>query len=127
MHRHTTKWISLTVALLVVAMGISQSHAQTVNWKLFSGGIKMALESDNQGVKESAICLILKYGKKLDLQDSLDDLVKFYRNQQAEQTQKLALLAIYKLDQQMAFKLLAERLESDQQDALKIISIMHPK
>ncbi len=122
MHRGATKWSSLLVVLIVVTMGISQTFSQTVNWKDFSIGIKMALKSQNQGLQESAVCMIVKYGTKLDLGESLEDLVKFYRNQQAEQIRKLTLLAIYRLDEQKAFDLLAEQLESDQRDAIEFIT-----
>jgi hypothetical protein len=127
MHRQTTKWIGLTAVLLVAAMGISQSHAQTKNWKLFSEGIKMALQSTNPGLRESAMLLIVKHGTKLDLKDSVEDLVKFYRSQQAERTRKLALLAIYQLDQEKALELLAENLKADQKKTMEIISTMYAR
>jgi hypothetical protein len=127
MYRQTTIWVGLSAVLIVAAMGISQSHAQTENWKLFSAGIKMALHSSNPGVTESAVRFIVKYGNKLDVEDSLDDLVKFYRSQQAEQTRKLALLAIYRLDQKKAFELLGEQLESEHKEILQRISILYAR
>jgi len=122
MHRGATKWSSLLVVLIVVTMGVSQTFSQTVNWKDFSIGIKMALKSQNQGLQESAVCMIVKYGTKLDLDESIEDLVKFYRNQQAEQIRKLTLLAIYQLDEQKAFDLLAEQFEADQREAIEFIT-----
>ena len=76
MYRRTTAMSGLTALLLIVVVWISPLDAHEKNWQQLSTGIKMALQSDNQGLKESAIYLIIRHGTKIDLDDSLEDLVR---------------------------------------------------
>ena len=112
MNRVSTRLSIILAVLLVFATGFTQAQTYQVDWKLFSSGIKMALKGNNPGVQQSAICLLIKYGDKLDIGDGISDLVAYYHRQQDQTSKKMALLAIYRINQEKAVYLLGEQLDN---------------
>ena len=127
MHHVTTKIGVFIIVLFVVTTGVSSSQTmQTEKWDMLSSGIKMALKGTNPGVKQSAILLVIKHGKKLDMEDAITDLIRYYRSRQDEFSQKLALLAIFQVDSEVASELMYEQLVQQtttaKQEILKLYS-----
>ncbi len=127
MHRVTTKIGVFIVVLLIVTTGVSSSQTtQTEKWDKFSSGIKMALKGTNPGVKQSAILLVIKHGNKLHIDEAIPDLIRYYHSRQDEFSQKLALLAIFQVDSNVASELMYDQLVQQtttaKQEILKMYS-----
>ena len=128
MHRVSTKLSVVFVVLLVVATGVSSSQrVQSENWELFSAGIKMALKGVNPGVQQSAILLIIKHGDKLEIDDAVPDLIRYYRNAQNEFSRKLAILAIFQVDKESAHQLLSEQLDKQTSELKREMSQLYAR
>ena len=114
MHSVSIRLGSLMIAVLIVAAA-SNVLAKDADWKKLSDGIRMALISDNEGVQQSALRMVIKYGKNLDIEDSVQEMIRIYRNQSDEQLRRLVLLAIYQIDEKQALQLLSEQLDRETQ------------
>ena len=112
MHSGSIRLGSLLIAVLIVA-GASNVFAMDADWKKFSNGIRMALTSDNAGVQQSALRMVVKHGKYLDIENSVPDMIQIYRTQKDDQMRKLALLAIYQIDENKALELMSEQLDQE--------------
>ena len=111
MHSISIRLSYILLTVLIATAGASNDFNRNADWKKFSAGIRMAINSPNFGVQQAALRMIVKYGNNLDVNASLPDMVRFYRDQDDEQIRRLALLAIYRIDKEHAFKLVAEQLE----------------
>lgn len=114
MHSVSIRLGSLMIAVLIVAAA-SNVLAKDADWKKLSDGIRMALISDNEGVQQSALRMVIKYGKNLDIEDSVQEMIRIYRSQSDEQLRRLVLLAIYQIDEKQALQLLSEQLDRETQ------------
>ena len=114
----------LTVLLLVAAM---PAHATTDDlvppgpeageeaWAAFSANLVVALKSDNEGLRVSALHRVAEYGEKLDVCDARFEMVSLFRDSKDERVRMLALAALSKAkDAWIAdFFYRSARLESD--------------
>ena len=85
------------------------------------------MKGENPGVQQSAILLVIKHGEKLDIKDAVPDMIRCYRNAQDDLSKKLALLAIFQVDQDSAFELLFEQLNAETVDAKKEITKLYSR
>jgi hypothetical protein len=89
------KRITTIVAVFVFALSlISAVDSQAANNDSFNKNLVKALKSDNQGLQVSALQLVVKYGKDIDIKDATLDVVRIYRRSNNEQFRQLALAAI---------------------------------
>lgn len=89
------KHITTIVAVFVFVLTLfSVADTQAADNEDFSKNLVRALKSDNQGLQVSALQLVIKYGKEVNVKDATLDIVRIYRRSNNEQFRKLALAAI---------------------------------
>ncbi len=60
------------------------------DWAAFSQNLVVGLATDNDGLRASALQMIVRYGDKLDVQDATFDVVRIYRSHKDERMRRLA-------------------------------------
>lgn len=93
---------------------------QTVNKVLFAKGLKIALTSDNLGVRQSALQQYVMYGQDLKVdQAAVFEIVKIYRNSQNESMRILALSALSSINNPWANDFLERSVKSEKSTWVK--------
>ena len=97
------------IALLLVGFGIVQ--AEEVDWQAFSKNLVVAIQSSNEGLRESALRQVIRYEGKLDVNAAIFDIVGIYRNHNDLHVRQLALVALYKTQNPWAMDFLRRHLQ----------------
>lgn len=112
MRQHSLKIASSLIVLFLLTF-LTQPVKADTNWKHFSLNLEKALKSDNIGLQQSAMFLVIKYGNKVDVRNALTDVMKLYKNNKDEQVRELALLTIFQMDRKKALELLNKKPNQD--------------
>lgn len=71
-------------------------------WAAFSTNLVHALASDNEGLKASALQMIVRYGDHLDVRAAEFDVVRLFRSHRDERVRRLAAVACTRLKSRWA-------------------------
>ncbi|MFQ5569050.1 MAG: hypothetical protein ACE5G0_05210 [Rhodothermales bacterium] len=87
--------------------------ADAAQWEAFSGNLVHALQSDHEGLKLSALQLVIQYGEKVDVDGAVFDVVRLYRDHKNEGVRRMAVVAMGKMQNEWAMDFLkrSERFE----------------
>ncbi len=112
MRQHTFK-IALTLAVFFVLTFSLQPAQADTNWNDFSANLEKALKTDNLGLQQSAMRLVIKYGDKVNVNNAMSNVLELYLFNQDKEVRELALLTIYRMDSKKAIQLLDIRSGED--------------
>jgi len=90
-----------------------------VNWDKFSDGLVMALQSDNIGVKLSAMQMVIKYGDKVDVVKARYDVMDTFLYSKNRKERQLALIALYKINNVLDMGLLERQYQFEEDPVIK--------
>jgi hypothetical protein len=105
------KLISFTV-VVAVAMMLSNAYASD-EWDSFSDNLVQALQSDNDGLKASAMQMIIKHGDKVYVNDAAIEVYRVFVNHENVKMRQLALNALYKMQNQWFFDRISEEINDE--------------
>ena len=108
-------------ALSLVVIGANPVYSQeNVNWLSFSKNLAANLASENTGVKQSAMQLIIKYSDKLELDDdSIFELVRVYRWEKDVKYRQMALVTLHSLKDKWAIEFIKQSYNFEYDPVLK--------
>lgn len=113
---------TLVVAALIafLALGLSSVNAgeREIDWKLVSKNLVKALASDNDGLRQSAMVLIIRHSDKLRVNDAVYDVMHIYRTNKDERVKQLALATLHKMESKWAMGFL--RMDLKFQESVKL-------
>ena len=111
--------IALLLVLVVTApafAGPSASEApawptpeatwKQADWDAFSENLVQGLATDNDGLRASALQMIVRYGDNLDVRDATFDVVEIYRSHPNERMRHLAAVTCAHLNDEWAMSFL---------------------
>ena len=110
------------LALATVFLSLSTvlaTESDNVNWDRFSKGLKMALKSDNLGVKLSAMQLVIKYGNKVDVKDARYDVMDTFLYSKDRRVRQLALVTLSKINNTFDMGLLERQIKFEDDPVIK--------
>jgi hypothetical protein len=89
----------LTLALVFLSMSfVSAGETKDINWDKFSKSLVKSLKSDNEGVRLSAMQLVIKYGDKVNVADARYEVMDTFMNSKNQKVRQLALVTLYKIN-----------------------------
>ena len=96
------------------------------DWRAFSENLVVGLASDNEGLKLSALQLIVEHGDRLDVRAAEHDVVRLFRGHHDQRVRRLAAVACSRLRSgwAMGFLRMSERFEPDARVRATIHSIV---
>ncbi|HEM48992.1 MAG TPA: hypothetical protein ENO27_02160 [Caldithrix sp.] len=116
-------FFKLTIlALAAVFLSLSAvlaTESDNVNWDRFSEGLKMALKSDNLGVKLSAMQLVIKYGDKVDVTAARYDVMDSFLYSKDRRVRRLALVTLAKINNTFDMGLLERQIKFEDDPVIK--------
>jgi hypothetical protein len=94
--------VLLNLFLSQVAFAGDNSRLDKVNWEAFSANLVEGLTMNNDGVRQAALQHIITYGKRLDVNDAVFDIVRIYRSSKNQRYRQLAVVALTKIESDYA-------------------------
>ena len=88
----------LVIVSLVLALAMIFSNASASDeWNTFSDNLVQALRSDNDGLKASAMQMIIKHEGKVWVHEAAYDVYQIFKDHENVKMRQLALVALYKM------------------------------
>src|SRR5262245_20268583 len=111
------------IAFVVMGSGQGMASEKEINWKQVSKNLVRSLASDNEGLRQSAMAFFIEHSDKLNIQESVYDVMRIYRNHPDLRVRKLALVTLYKMQNKWAMEFLKVDLRfQDQQDLKNMVA-----
>ena len=108
----------ITLLPLAFTTAFAGEQHKAVDWPAFSKNLTVALSSDNNGLKQSALQQIIKYHQSLDMKDAALAVMRIYRNHPDFQTRRLALTALPSTDSRLVIGFLRRAVEFEKSPVL---------
>ncbi|HLE57589.1 MAG TPA: hypothetical protein VJB15_10940 [Rhodothermia bacterium] len=106
------------ISVLLSSAGVKAQNYET-DWALFSKALINAVESGNHGAKLGAIQQIAIYGSRLNVNPTVFDIVRVYRNSKVENERILALSALARMRNQWAMDFLSRSVRFETSDRVR--------
>jgi hypothetical protein len=87
----------LMVSLFSMAWAEEGAQVEKVDWQAFSKNLVKAIATPNEGLQQSAMTKIIRYGDKLDVNDAAFDMFRIFRTHRNPKVRQLALVALHKI------------------------------
>ena len=104
---------------LMLGFVSTDAFSQNTDWSLFSKGLIGAVESGNHGAKLGAMQQIAIYGSNLNVNRTVFDIVRVYRNSKFENERILALSALARIQDKWAMDFLARSVRFEKSERVK--------
>lgn len=112
----------VTLGILVLT---GMTFANDTNWKSFSKNIVIALQSENPGLQQSAMQMVIKYGDRLNVKDAVFDVMRVFRNHPNTRVRRLALITLTKMNSNWANYFLTRQIRFEKVASIKRQLISH--
>jgi len=106
---------------LVSSFAYAKIDVDKVDWARYSEDIKNGLKSENQGVKFSAMHNLIKYSEYLDVSNksAAIEVMKEFKRNNNEPLRRLALIALYKMNNEWAMYSLKSQYKFEENASIK--------
>lgn len=113
----------ITVALLLMIISTTSAFAteRDVNWDVVSENLESALQSNNPGLQQSAMRLIIQYADYVDVDDAVFNMMRLYRHSDNSKVRQLALVTLHKIGDEYAMDFVKRNLKYETDE--KIIKL----
>ncbi len=98
---------------------ISHSYSPETQLQIFSKNLVNALKSDHEGIKATAMGMVIRYGDQVDVKDAVIDVLRVYREHESESMRRLAVVTLGKMNSGMAISYLERAVQFEKSPALK--------
>ena len=115
--KHFTFLLSIVLMFTFTLSTIAKDTEE--NWQQFSQNLVKTINSQHQGLKQSAMQRVIQYSDKLDVKDAAFDIYNVYRFNENENLRRLALVALYNTNYSWAMNQIVKDSEIEQSPALK--------
>jgi hypothetical protein len=105
MKNNITLFVLLCGAMLV-SLATANTVTESANWDSFSKNLVKGLSSGNQGLRESAMCMVICYSDQLNVSSAVNDVVSVFRSTANPNVKKLALVTLTKMKSSKAIDFL---------------------
>ena len=116
-------FFKLTVlALATVFFSLSSVLADEpadIKWDQFSKGLVQALQSENDGLRLSAMQMVIKYGNKVDVGAARYDVMDTFLYSKDRRVRQLALVALSKINNTFDMGLLERQISFEEDPVIK--------
>jgi len=118
MRRPTLIILILLIVFTSLTWGEDAVQNTKVNWTAFSRNLVKAIASQNDGLRISALSMIVKYSENLDVDDAVFDIVRIFRNSKDTRIRQLALVTLHKMENNWAMDFLKRNLKFEENETI---------
>jgi hypothetical protein len=94
--------VALALMLMIINTASAQDTERKVDWELVSENLVIAIQSDNPGLQQAAMRLVIQYADNLDVDDAVLDMMRIYRFSDDSKMRQLALVTLHKIGSEYA-------------------------
>lgn len=103
--------VALALMLMIINTASAQATERKVDWDLVSENLVIGIQSENPGVQQAAMRLVIQHPDKLNIDDALFDLMRIYRFSDDTKMRQLALVTLHKIGSEYAMDFAKRNLE----------------
>ena len=120
----------LMISFLIFSLFLCSSILagdQSDKWQKASQNMVFALKHGPDGLKQSVLQNIIRYGENLQVEEAVYDVMSIYRSHPDERVRQLALVALYKMNNNWALSFLERAIKFEKSPKLRksICAILH--
>jgi len=119
---------SIIVICMMFAVFSSAVAGETDNrWDMASRNMVEGLKNGNDGLKQSILQNIIRFGDSLDVNEAIFEIMRIYRNHENEGMRQLALIALHKTNNTWAMTFLERAIKFEKSPKLRksMCAILH--
>ena len=120
-HKVTIYFIAFAILLMIISTTSAFATERDVNWDLVSENLENALQSNNPGLQQSAMRLIIQYADHVDVDDAVFNMMCLYRHSDNSKVRQLALVTLHKIGDDYAMDFVKRNLKYETDE--KIIKL----
>ena len=113
--------VALAFMLMIINTATAQTTDRKVDWEILSENLVNAIQSDNPGLQQSAMRLVIQYTDHVDVDEALLDMMRIYRFSDNSKVRQLALVTLNKIGDDYAMDFVRRNLEYETDE--KIIKL----
>lgn len=100
---------------------LDTGNAQTreIDWAAFSKNLVHALQSDNEGLQQSAMCLIIEHSDHRSVDAAAFDLLQIFRHHQNRGMRTLAMMTLFKMQHNFGMFLIQRSITLDRDEFIR--------
>lgn len=116
-----TKLFILAIVLLSLVFSAHvYSAAPDIDWQAFSENLTRAIKSDNEGLQQSAMCMIIRHAENLSIpRDAIFEIVKVFRSDHDTNVRLLALVTLHRTEDPWAMDFLKRHRRFETEERIK--------
>ncbi len=111
--------LSCLALVTLVSFSFAGDKEKEIDWQLFSKNLVKSLKSDNQGVRLSAMQLIIEYSNNVDVNNGVYDVMRTFRDNKDQNVRKLALVTLHKMNNGWAKEFLKMHYKFEENKCIK--------
>ena len=110
----------LCLAVISVCFMASNASAQEreVDWEAFGKNLVKAIQSNNEGLQRSAMCMIIRYADYLDVKEAKFDIVRVFRSHKNPKVRQLAMVTLYHMQDAWAMGFLKRNIKFEKNECI---------
>jgi HEAT repeat protein len=125
-----SKVFTVFVLFFFIFSGLSTIFAQEIevdwasmkiDWEKYSKNLVKALQSDNPGLKHSAILRVIQSAESLKVSEARYELMHIFRSDQNPKVRQLALIALHKINDKWAMRFLSDNLKYEKDEGIRLL------
>ena len=109
--RVTIYFIAFAFLLMIINTTSALATDHNVDWDAVSKNLVTALQSENDGLQQSAMRLIIQYADQVDVDDGVFNMMRLYRHSDDSKVRQLALVTLYKIGDENAMDFVKRNLK----------------
>jgi hypothetical protein len=107
----TIYFIAFALILMIINATSAFATERIVNWDTVSENLVSALQSDNPGLQQSAMRLIIQYADHVDVDEVVINMMRLYRFSDDSKVRQLALVTLHKIGNEYAMDFVKRNLK----------------
>jgi len=117
----------MTLCLFFMLFSTVLAGEGDTRWDLASRNMVEGLRDGNDGLKQSILQNIIRYGDSLDVNEAIFEIMRIYRNHENEGMRQLALIALHKTNNEWAMTFLQRAIKFEKSPKLRksMCAILH--
>jgi len=117
----TIYFIAFALLLMIINTTSAFATERNVNWDVVSENLVNALQSDNPGLQQSAMRLVIQYANQVDVDEAVRNMMSLYRHSDDSKVRQLALVTLHKIGDDYAMDFVKRNLKYETDE--KIIKL----
>ncbi|RPI02433.1 MAG: hypothetical protein EHM72_04185 [Calditrichaeota bacterium] len=114
------KLIYSVIALVLLVSAIYAEPQAKLDWQKFSKNLALAVCSENDGLRNSAMCMMIQYADQLTFDRStIYDIIRIFRNNEDDNVRLLAMVTLYKSEDPWAMDFLKRHRRFEENQRIK--------